>query len=195
MLRFFLETYFIVIFVVNTFEAAKPFIRSNTAFPVNQIYKNAVRALGNSLKSKSSFLFKSLWITEFIFEIINTMKELASLSIKTVTLVLILSAKFCLVVGRQMGFSHQLIIIMSIRAILPIFAIPLSYHVSTHFCFFHFLNLHAEFCSLFFWFDWILSPILIYYFWLIINLLFIFLLMVIILFKFEFLLFIFDIRI
>ena len=68
-----------------------------------------------------------------------------------------------------MGLCHKLIVIMSIWAILPIFTKPLGYYVSAHFCFFHLLNLHAEFCSLFFCFDRVLSPILICLFWLIME--------------------------
>jgi hypothetical protein len=66
MFRFFLKTIFEVFFIVNTFKAAQPFIRSYTAFAMNQIDKYAIRPLRNSLKSESSFFLKPFLIAELI---------------------------------------------------------------------------------------------------------------------------------
>jgi hypothetical protein len=92
MFRFFLKTVFKVFFIVNTFKAAQSFIRSNTAFSMNQIDKYAIRPLRNSLKSKSSFFLKPFLIAELISEIVNAVKELASFPIEAVALLLVLSA-------------------------------------------------------------------------------------------------------
>ena len=112
------------------------------------------------------------------------MKKLASLSVQAVPLLLVLSTKLRLIISWQVGLSNELLIVMSIWALLTKFTISLYNNISAHFCFFHFLYLLIEFGSLFLSFH--LSPILIYIFWLIINLLFLFLMVILIIFKFEF---------
>ena len=96
----FLELSLVVLLVVDCFEAWKSFVRGDTTLSFQNVHHDAVGSLLDSLPGESCFLSKASLVAEFalITEVVDTVKELASLSILAVTLLLVLTAHLRLVV-------------------------------------------------------------------------------------------------
>lgn len=96
-----------LLFGVDVFKALKSALRSDTSFSVDQVHKDTVRALGDSLPGESSFLSESSFVAQLLFEVIDAMQKLAPFSVMTMALVVVeLGADLSLVVAGKVRLGN-----------------------------------------------------------------------------------------
>jgi len=101
----------IVGFIIDLFENWKALLWCHASFSFQNVHHDAIRSLLDSLPSEAGLLGQSSLVTQIflVTEVINTVQELASLSILAVSLLLVLGAHFGLIVGWQVLLWHELI--------------------------------------------------------------------------------------
>jgi len=141
-----LELCFVILFVIDLDEAGQPLIWCDTSLPFKDVDHDAIGSLLDSLKGEAGFLSQPSLIADicFIREVIDTMKELASLTIHAVTLLLVLGAHLGLVVWWQVLFRHELIHVVCIWAGVSVLAIMIHQDVPAHFSLLHLLDFLVE---------------------------------------------------
>lgn len=150
LLLLFLELCLIVLLIIDLYKAWESLIWSDTTLSFKDVDHDAVGSLLDSLESESGFLGQSSLIANisFISQIIDAMKELASLSIHAVALLLVLAAQLGLVVGWQVLFRHKLIHVVCIGAGVSILTVLVHDNIPAHLGLLHLLNFLVEFESL-----------------------------------------------
>lgn len=150
LLLLFLELCLIVLFIVNVHKAWESLIWGDTTFTFKDVDHDAVGSLLDSLESESGFLGQPSLICDigFICQIIDAVKELASLSIHAVALMLVLAAQLCFVVRWQVLFRHKLIHVVGIRAGVSIFTVLIHDNIPAHLGLLHLLDFLVKLESL-----------------------------------------------
>jgi len=141
-----LELSLVVLLVIDGFEAGKSFIGCYASLSFQNVNHYAIRALLNSLPSESRLFGKSPLVAQvgFVREVIDTVKELTSLTIHAVALLLVLGAHLGLVVRWQVLFWHKLLGGVSVGAGVTVLAVTIHDDVSAHLSLFHLLDFLIE---------------------------------------------------
>jgi len=115
-LLLFLELGLVAFLIVDFNEDWKSLIWSDATLSFKEVDHDAVRALLDSLPSETGFFSQSSFVAELalISQIIDTMEELASLSVHAVSIFVVLATELGLVVGWEMLLWHEFINVVSI---------------------------------------------------------------------------------
>jgi len=102
------ELSFVIFLVVDHLEDWKALLWGDAALALQEVDHDAVRALLDSLEGEASLFLQSSCVAElsFVSKVIDTVEELASLTIHAVALLLVLGAKLGLVVGGEVSLWH-----------------------------------------------------------------------------------------
>lgn len=146
LLFLFEELCLVVLFIVDSFEARKPLIRGHTALSFENVDHYAVRALLDSLPSKSGFFGQTPLIADvgFVLKVIDTVQELAPLPVHAVALLLVLRAHLRLVVAWQVLLWHELVGVVGVGAGVAVLAVVVHDNISAHLRLFHLLDFLVE---------------------------------------------------
>lgn len=101
LLLFLMKLSLVIFFIVDFYEAWESLIGSYTALTFQDIDHYAIRTLLDSLPCQTGFFGETSSVIKicFVAEIVDTVKELASLTILAVAFFMILLTHFCFVVG------------------------------------------------------------------------------------------------
>lgn len=139
-----------IILIVHLLEDWQSLQGSCASVSVDQVHEYTVRSLLDSLEGEACFLRESSPVANLVFlaEIVDTMQELAPLSVKAAAFIMELCANFSLVVGWKMRLWHQLFLSVSIGASGSILTVLVEHDVSAHLGLLHLLNLLVELNSI-----------------------------------------------
>lgn len=106
----------IVGLIIYLFENWESFLRGHASLSFQDVDHDAVGPLLNSLPRETGLLGQSFLVAQvfLVTQVINTVKELASLSIHAVAILMVLGAHFGLIVGWQVLFWHELVHIVCV---------------------------------------------------------------------------------
>lgn len=146
LLLLFLELGLVVLLVVDSFEARESFIRGYAAFTLQNVDHYAVGPLLDSLPSEAGFFSETSLVAEvsLVTQVVDAVKELASLTVHAVTLVLVLTAELGLVVRWQVLLWHQLVGVVGVGARITILAVMVHDYVPAHLSLLHLLDFLVE---------------------------------------------------
>ena len=146
LLLLFLQLSLVVLLVVDGFEARKSLLWRYATFTFEKVHPYAVRSLLDSLQSESSFFSQTSLIGEvgLITQVIDTVKELASLTIHAVAFLLVLCAHLGLVVRWQVCLWYEFVLVVSVGAGVSVLAVTIHDDISAHLSLFHLLDFLIE---------------------------------------------------
>lgn len=141
---------FIIFLVVDHLEDGKALLWGDAALTLQDVDHDAVGALLDSLECEAGLFSQSSLITQltFVSEVVDTVKELASLTVHAVAFILVLATELGLVVGGEVCLGHQLLHVVSVAAAITIFTVLVHNDVSAHFSLLHLFDFLVEFESL-----------------------------------------------